>query len=126
MRQTEDQLNHTFAALADPTRRAILTLLAGNEATVHEMAERFAVSPQAISKHLKVLERAELLTREKQGQRRPCRLRTRPLISSAMWMEHHRQTVEARLDRLGDLLDEMQREDRNTKNHETKGKTDEH
>jgi len=121
--RTEEQLNHTFAALADPTRRAILTLLASDEATVHEMAAQFSVTPQAISKHLKVLERAELVTREKQGQRRPCRLQTQPLVNSAMWMEHYRQTVENRLDRLGDLLEEIQRDDNNDRK---KGKNNEH
>lgn len=105
---TEDRLSATFAALADPVRRAILTRLADGDATVNELAGPFEISPQAVSKHLKVLERAGLITRERDGQRRPCRLQTEPLISSAMWMEHHRRSVEARLDRLGDLLAELQ------------------
>jgi DNA-binding transcriptional ArsR family regulator len=107
---SEDQLSSTFAALADPIRRAILTRLAAGEATVNELAEPFPVSVQAISKHLKVLERAGLITRGRDAQRRPCRIRVAPLESSADWLEDYRQLVESRLDRFGEHLQKIQRE----------------
>lgn len=105
-----DELSSTFAALADPVRRAILTRLAAGEATVNELAEPFSISLQAISKHLKVLERAGLITRGRDGQRRPCRLRRAPLEITADWIEHHRHEVEQRLDRLGQAIERVQRE----------------
>src|SRR3954465_8263550 len=95
-----DQLTETFAALADPTRRAILTRLADGEATVNELAEPFPISLQAVSKHLKVLERAGLITRGRDGQFRPCRLQPAPLADAAEWLANHRLRWEDRFDRL--------------------------
>ena len=99
-----DQLSDTFAALADPTRRAILTRLARGEATVNELAAPFPVSVQAVSKHLKVLERAGLITREKAAQTRPCRLRATPLGHATHWLEDYRAFWDARFDRLEEHL----------------------
>ncbi|MFW6090553.1 MAG: ArsR/SmtB family transcription factor [Actinomycetota bacterium] len=96
----EDQLSLTFAALADPTRRAILARLANGEATVNELAEPFSVSLQAISKHLRVLERAGLITRGRDAQWRPCRLEVAPLESATEWIERYRDIARDRLDRL--------------------------
>jgi len=104
-----DQLSTTFAALADPTRRAVLTRLFAGEATLNELAEPFPVSLQAMSKHVKVLEAAGLISRRRDGQRRPCRLRVAGLESSAAWIERHRQFQEERLDRLGEHLQHLQR-----------------
>jgi DNA-binding transcriptional ArsR family regulator len=95
-----DHLDLTFAALADPTRRAILTRLAEGEATVNELAEPFSVSLPAISRHLKVLERAGLIERGRERQARPSRLRAQPLDDAVRWMEIRKQTWEARMDRL--------------------------
>jgi DNA-binding transcriptional ArsR family regulator len=95
-----DQLDLTFAALADPTRRAILTRLADGEATVNELAEPFSVSLPAISRHLKVLERAGLIERSREAQARPSRLRAQPLDDAVRWMETRKRTWEARIDRL--------------------------
>src|SRR6201991_5110171 len=95
-----DQLNRTFAALADPTRRSILDRLAEGEATVNELAEPFAVSLPAISRHLKVLEGAGLIVRDRQAQWRPSRLRTEPLDDAVEWMQGRKETWEARMDRL--------------------------
>lgn len=100
-------LDLTFAALADPTRRAILARLAAGDATVTELAEPFAMSQPAISKHLKVLERAGLVARGKQSQRRPRRLEARPLADADCWLENYRQHWEAAFQRLDGLLDEM-------------------
>src|SRR2546423_7602862 len=88
---TDEQLDITFAALADRTRRAILARLASGEATVNELAEPFSISLQAISKHLKVLERAGLITRGRDAQFRPCRLDAAPLENAAEWIENHRR-----------------------------------
>jgi DNA-binding transcriptional ArsR family regulator len=96
----DDQLSLTFAALADPTRRAMLARLASGEATVNELAAPFAISLQAISKHLKVLERAGLITRGKEAQWRPCRLETAPLEAASEWIERYREAWRDRLDRL--------------------------
>ena len=109
-----DQLSNTFAALADPTRRAILGRLAEGEATVNELAEPFPISVQAVSKHLKVLERAGLITRSRDAQRRPSRLREEPLQSTADWIEGHRRAVRERYDRLDQVLQELQREQKET------------
>lgn len=107
---TSDQLDRTFAALADPTRRAILARLARDgEVAVSELAEPFPVSVQAISKHLKVLERAGLITRGRTAQLRPSRLESRPLREATDWLEQYRQMWEGRLDRLTLHLDDMQR-----------------
>jgi DNA-binding transcriptional ArsR family regulator len=96
-----DQLDHTFAALADPTRRAILARLAlDGEVAVNELAEPFPFSVQAISKHLKVLERAGLITRGRTAQLRPARLEGAPLREAADWLEPYREIWEGRLDRL--------------------------
>ena len=106
-RPSPDQLNATFAALADPTRRAILARLASGEASVLELAEPFAMSQPAISKHLKVLERAGLVSRGRDAQRRPCRLEAKPLAEATQWLETYRKFWEASFVRLDALLDEM-------------------
>ena len=107
-----DELSITFAALADPTRRAILSRLATNgDATVNELAEPFAMSLQAISKHLKVLERAGLITRARSAQFRPCHLETAPIADAAGWLDRHRVAGEARFDRLEAHLRNLQQRD---------------
>ena len=106
-----DELSVTFAALADPTRRAILARLAEGEASVTELAEPFAMSQPAISKHLKVLERAGLISRGRVAQSRPCRLEAAPLREVADWVEHYRQFWEQSFDSLDDYLRELQREE---------------
>jgi DNA-binding transcriptional ArsR family regulator len=103
-------LDMTFAALADPTRRAILARLAAGEATVTELAEPFAMSQPAISKHLKVLERAGLVSRGRDAQRRPCRLEARPLKKATDWLENYRLYWEESYQRLDALLDELKAE----------------
>ena len=95
-----DALSATFGALADPTRRAILTRLAEGEATVNELAEPFAMSLPAISRHLKVLERAGLIVRSREAQWRPSRLQAEPLDEAVEWMQSRKQTWETRMDRL--------------------------
>lgn len=95
-----DQLNRTFAALADPTRRSILTRLAEGEATVNELAEPFSISLPAISRHLKVLERAGLIARSREAQWRRSRMQAEPLDEAVQWMQSRKQTWEARFDRL--------------------------
>jgi DNA-binding transcriptional ArsR family regulator len=100
-------LDVTFAALADPTRRAILTRLAPGEASVTELAEPFPMSQPAISKHLKVLEKAGLVTRGRDAQRRPCRLVARPLRDAAAWLVGYRQFWDESFQRLDGLLDEL-------------------
>jgi DNA-binding transcriptional ArsR family regulator len=95
-----DQLDLTFSALADPTRRSILTRLAEGEATVNELAEPFSVSLPAISRHLKVLERAGLIARSRQAQWRRSRMQAEPLDEAVAWMQSRKQTWEARIDRL--------------------------
>ena len=95
-----DQLSLTFAALADPTRRAILARLLDGEATVTQLAEPFPISLPAISRHLKVLERAGLIQRGREGQLRPSRLRAEPLDEAVRWMENRKRTWEGRMDRL--------------------------
>ncbi len=104
-----DRLDTTFSALADPTRRAILARLASGEASVQELAAPFDMSLPAISKHLKVLERAGLVARGRDAQRRPCRLVAAPLRDVARWAERYRRFWEERLDRLDDYLRELQR-----------------
>jgi DNA-binding transcriptional ArsR family regulator len=103
-----DRLDATFAALADPTRRAILARLATGEAWVNELAEPFAMSQPAISKHLKVLERAGLISRRRDSQRRPCRLEAAPLAEATDWLVRYRQFWEDSLERLDALLAELQ------------------
>jgi DNA-binding transcriptional ArsR family regulator len=103
-----DQLSATFSALADPTRRAILARLALGDATVNELADPFPVSVQAISKHLKVLERAGLVSRGRSAQQRPARLRAQPLGEADEWLEHYRAFWSTRFDHLADHLREIQ------------------
>ncbi len=104
----ERNLNTTFAALADPTRRAILARLASGRASVTELAEPFAMSQPAISKHLKVLERAGLIARGREAQWRPCRLEAGPLRDAADWLDAYRQFWEQSFDRLDEYLRELQ------------------
>jgi DNA-binding transcriptional ArsR family regulator len=106
-----DQLSVTFAALSDPTRRAILAHLAKGEASVSELAQPFKMSLPAISKHLKVLERAQLITRSREAQWRPCRLEAEPLKDAAIWIEQYRQFWEESFDRLDDYLNELQNQE---------------
>ncbi len=103
----EQTLNATFAALADPTRRAILARLASGQASVAELAEPFEMSQPAISKHLKVLERAGLISSAHDAQRRPRRLEARPLAEANEWLENYRQFWEASFENLDALLDEL-------------------
>jgi DNA-binding transcriptional ArsR family regulator len=107
----EDQLSETFGALADPTRRAILARLASGEASVTELAEPFAMSMPAISKHLKVLERAGLISRGREAQWRPCRLDAGPLQDVAGWVEHYRRFWEDSFNRLDDYLQKLRKQD---------------
>jgi|SRR5208283_4601904 len=106
-----DRLNATFSALADPTRRAILARLASGESSVSELAEPFAISLPAISKHLKVLQRAGLIARGREAQWRPCRLAAGPLKDASDWLEHYRRFWEESFDRLEDYLRELQKRD---------------
>ena len=101
------RLDSTFAALADPTRRAILTRLASGDASVMELAAPFSISQPAISKHLEVLERAGLVSRGRDGQRRPCRIEAKPLAEADAWIERYRVIWEGNFKRLDALLDEM-------------------
>ncbi len=103
-----DRLSITFSALADPTRRAILARLISGEASVTELAEPFEMSLPAVSKHLKVLEHAGLITRSREAQWRPCRLEAGPLKDAADWLEHYRHFWEQSFDRLDDYLGELQ------------------
>lgn len=103
-----DRLSATFAALADPTRRAILARLASGESSVSELAEPFAMSLPAVSKHLKVLERAGLITRSREAQWRPCRLEAGPLKDAVGWMERYRRFWDDSFGRLDDYLQELQ------------------
>jgi DNA-binding transcriptional ArsR family regulator len=103
-----DPLSITFSALADPTRRAILARLASGEASVTELAAPFEMSLPAVSKHLKVLERAGLIARSREAQWRPCRLEASPLKDAADWLEHYRHFWEQSLERLEDYLHELQ------------------
>jgi DNA-binding transcriptional ArsR family regulator len=107
--RTADTLSSTFAALSDPTRRAILARLAHGNATVLELAQPFDLSLPAVSKHLKVLERAGLVTRGREAQWRPCQLRARPLREAADWIEAYRELWEQRFDRMAEYLEELQR-----------------
>ena len=106
--QTLTGLNATFAALADPTRRAILARLASGQASVSELAEPFAMTQPAISKHLKVLQRAGLITRDADAQRRLSRLEAKPMAAASRWLQEYRQFWETSFVRLDDLLVELQ------------------
>lgn len=109
---TSDALSTTFAALADPTRRAILGRLAGGELSVTELAAPFKMSLPAISKHLKVLERAHLIARTREAQWRPCRLEAEPLKEVADWVEHYRRFWDESFDRLDQYLRELQKKEK--------------
>src|SRR5580765_7797373 len=111
-----DQLSNTFAALADPTRRAILARLATGEASVTELAQPFAMSMPAVSKHLKVLERAGLIARGREAQWRPCRIEAGPLKDISDWVEAYRNIWEQRLDRLDAYLRELKAKDKKKNN----------
>jgi DNA-binding transcriptional ArsR family regulator len=108
---TTDQLSATFAALADPTRRAVLARLASGAVSVTELAEPFHMSLPAVSKHLKVLERAGLIARGRDAQWRPCRLEAGPLKDVADWVEHYRRFWMESFDRLDDYLQELKNEE---------------
>jgi DNA-binding transcriptional ArsR family regulator len=112
----QDALNATFAALADPTRRAILARLASGEASVTELAEPFDMSLPAVSKHLKVLEAARLITRGRDAQWRPCRLDAGPLKEIADWVGYYRRFWEGSFDRLDGYLRELQKKDKEPRN----------
>jgi DNA-binding transcriptional ArsR family regulator len=106
-----DELSATFAALADPTRRAILTRLSAGEATVNQLAEPFALTQQAISKHIKVLELAGLISRSRAAQARPCRIEPTRFEAAADWIDHHRQQWHERYNRLDEHLAALQAAD---------------
>ncbi|HKE14467.1 MAG TPA: metalloregulator ArsR/SmtB family transcription factor [Kofleriaceae bacterium] len=110
-----ERLDATFSALADPTRRAILARLAAGEASVTELARPFAMSQPAISKHLKVLERAGLISRGRDAQRRPCRIEGRPLADANVWLEGYRRFWEQSFERLDAVLDELKAAQRQKK-----------
>jgi DNA-binding transcriptional ArsR family regulator len=116
---TADVLSVTLSALADPTRRAILARLATGEASVTDLAQPFAMSQPAISKHLKVLERAGLISRSRDAQRRPCRLQPERLKTIAEWVGSYRQFWEASFNRLDDYLEELQAQDLKTQDLKT-------
>jgi DNA-binding transcriptional ArsR family regulator len=107
-----DQLTPIFAALADPTRRAILARLVSGEASVTELAKPFVMSQPAVSKHLKVLERAGLISRGRDRQRRPRRLQAKPLAEATQWLEHYRKHWERRFQHLDSLLDQMKAQEK--------------
>jgi DNA-binding transcriptional ArsR family regulator len=119
---TSDQLDATFIALADPTRRAILARLALGEASVTDLGEPFAISQPAISKHLKILERAGLISVGHDAQRRPRRLEAKPLAEATKWLEQYRAAWEASFERLDGLLQEMQRESAGVKRKRRRSK----
>jgi len=108
-----DHLSTTFAALADPTRRAILARLASGEASVKELAAPFEMTPPAVTKHLKVLQRAGLITRSRRAQWRPCRLEATPLRDVANWVDEYRRFWDERIDRLEDYLRILQTKEPN-------------
>jgi DNA-binding transcriptional ArsR family regulator len=111
-RMTPRHLDATFAALADPTRRAILARLASGEASVRELAQPFSMSQPAISKHLRVLERAGLISRGRDAQRRPARLEAKPLAEATEWLERYREFWEGNYQRLDALLEEIKKSKR--------------
>jgi DNA-binding transcriptional ArsR family regulator len=107
---TEERLDRAFAALGDPVRRALIARLSRGEATVNELAEPFSITKQAISRHLQVLEAAGLITRSRDGQRRPCRLNPAALEELTSWIDIYRLAVERQFRRLDDVLDAMEQE----------------
>jgi DNA-binding transcriptional ArsR family regulator len=122
---TSDHLSATFAALADPTRRAILARLSSGEASVTELAQPFDMSLPAVSKHLKVLQRAGLIARSREAQRRPCQLEARPLKDAADWIERYRRFWSESFDRLDNYLDDLkQKEAGKEKKHARKQRGD--
>jgi DNA-binding transcriptional ArsR family regulator len=121
MHMSPDHLSTTFAALADPTRRAILARLSTSAATVTDLAEPFEMSMPAISKHLKVLERAGLIARSREAQWRPCRIEAAPLKDVAEWVENYRRIWEQRLDRLDDYLRVLQTKEKKHGRKQRKG-----
>ena len=122
LRSAAGRLDATFAALADPTRRAILARLASGEASVTELAGPFAMTQPAISKHLKVLERAGLISRERDAQRRPSRLEAKPMAEASRWLENYRQFWESSFSLLDDLLHELQSAPKQTKRRSQRSK----
>jgi DNA-binding transcriptional ArsR family regulator len=118
---TEDSLDATFAALADPTRRAILARLAAGEVPVMELAAPFAMSQPAISRHLKVLERAGLISRGRDAQRRPCRLEAGPLGEASQWIDRYRRFWEETFARLDAVLNELKAKQRKRRRSKGKG-----
>lgn len=116
-RSRHERLDATFSALADPTRRAILARLAAGQATVTELAEPFAMTQPAISKHLKVLERAGLISRGRDAQRRPCRLEAKRLAEANDWLEGYRSFWQQSFERLDTVLDELTADENHTKGH---------
>ena len=119
---SSDHLDATFLALADPTRRAILARLARGDATVTELAQPFAMSQPAVSKHLKVLERAGLISVGQSAQRRPRRLEPKPLAEASAWLERYRDAWEASFERLDGLLEELQSAPSRSKRKRTRSK----
>jgi DNA-binding transcriptional ArsR family regulator len=115
----DDRLDDTFAALANPTRRAILARLARGDASVNELAEPFDLQLPAISKHIKVLERAGLIERSRHAQYRPCTLNPAPLAAVSSWAEYYRPIWEARFDRLSSYVDELQQHRRHVTRKDT-------
>jgi DNA-binding transcriptional ArsR family regulator len=109
---TDDRLSATFAALADPTRRAILARLESGAVSVTELAEPFSMSLPAVSKHLKVLERAGLIARGREAQWRPCKLEASPLKDVAVWVAHYRRFFDESFDRLDDYLEELKNKEK--------------
>src|SRR5215813_11183300 len=122
MQTAPDHLSTTFAALADPTRRAILARLSNGEASVQELAKPFNMTLPAVSKHLKVLERAKLIRRSRSAQWRPCYLEAAPLKEAADWVEQYRKFWEATLDRLGEYLKELQEKEKDNVSKKRNGK----
>ena len=116
-----ERLNGTFAALADPTRRAILARLATGDASVTELARPFAMSQPAISKHLKVLERAHLIARRRDAQRRPCRIKPQPLAEASAWLDNYRRFWELSFDRLESYLQQLHAKEK-SHGHKQRGK----
>ena len=128
MQTATDHLSSTFSALADPTRRAILARLSSGEASVQELAKPFNMTLPAVSKHLKVLEKARLIRRSRSAQWRPCYLEAAPLKEASDWVDQYRKFWEASLDRLGDYLRELQtkekHDDSKKRNRKKNGKSD--
>jgi DNA-binding transcriptional ArsR family regulator len=112
MRSDNDRLSQTFAALANPTRRAILARLAEGDATVNELAEPFKMTLPAISKHIKVLEQAGLISQGQKAQYRPCTIELKPLIEVSEWTEQYRQIWEARFDRMDDYIKQLKKKEK--------------